>query len=71
MSTLKVCSVEGCGGKHKAKGLCSKHYDRQYRETLSDGYVRGLHDLPADTPSEMIDVYRLITQIRREAGKQS
>jgi 5-methylcytosine-specific restriction endonuclease McrA len=22
----KVCSVEGCGGKHYAKGLCRKHY---------------------------------------------
>lgn len=22
----KICSVEGCGGKHNAKGLCRKHY---------------------------------------------
>jgi hypothetical protein len=23
---MKICSVEECGGKHQAKGLCSKHY---------------------------------------------
>lgn len=23
---MKLCSVEGCGGKHKARGYCSKHY---------------------------------------------
>ena len=24
----KICSVEGCNGPHKAKGLCGKHYKR-------------------------------------------
>ena len=26
----KICSVEGCGKKHKAKGLCQRHYFRMY-----------------------------------------
>lgn len=25
------CSVEGCEGQHKAKGLCQSHYCRSYR----------------------------------------
>ena len=26
------CSIEGCNGKHKAKGLCKKCYYKQYRK---------------------------------------
>ena len=26
VSKIRLCEVEGCGGKHKAKGLCRKHY---------------------------------------------
>ncbi len=30
---MKICSVEGCGRKHEAKGLCSKHYQsRRYTQ---------------------------------------
>src|ERR1035437_5744933 len=25
---MKVCIIEGCGGKHIAKGYCSTHYKR-------------------------------------------
>jgi hypothetical protein len=28
---MKICKVEGCGGKHYAKGLCNKHYSAEYR----------------------------------------
>ena len=26
----KLCKIEGCNEKHFAKGLCRKHYDKQY-----------------------------------------
>jgi hypothetical protein len=26
----RFCSVEGCGGKHNARGLCKMHYSQQY-----------------------------------------
>ena len=26
---MRVCSIEGCGKKHKARGLCKKHFDAQ------------------------------------------
>jgi 5-methylcytosine-specific restriction endonuclease McrA len=29
----KVCSVEGCGGKHFGRGLCQKHYNAQRRQS--------------------------------------
>lgn len=32
---MKICSVEGCGIKHKSKGYCRKHY-----ESISRNYVR-------------------------------
>jgi hypothetical protein len=28
MSETKCCSVEGCEGKHEARGFCAKHYQR-------------------------------------------
>ena len=28
---MKTCSVEGCNGKHKAKGYCNKHYIQMKR----------------------------------------
>jgi hypothetical protein len=36
---MKLCSVEGCGEKHKAKGFCYDHYMVRYRaERTSSGY---------------------------------
>jgi hypothetical protein len=23
---MKICAIDGCGGKHEAKGFCNKHY---------------------------------------------
>lgn len=25
---MRICSIEDCGGKHRAHGLCHKHYQR-------------------------------------------
>lgn len=33
---MKTCSIEGCNWKHKAKGLCKKHYSMQLRGTLEN-----------------------------------
>jgi hypothetical protein len=27
---IRICSVEGCVGKHLANGLCRKHYHKEY-----------------------------------------
>jgi putative FmdB family regulatory protein len=52
-----TCSVSGCGGPHKAKGFCEKHY-LQSRSTYphTDGNWRGL---------TLID--RLVSRIRLES----
>lgn len=35
--TVRICSVEGCGGKHNCRGWCSKHYQRWLaRGTVED-----------------------------------
>ena len=31
---MKICTVEGCNGKHYSKGLCQKHYKQMKRGTL-------------------------------------
>ena len=46
---MKICKVDGCNGKHYAKGYCSKHYSqwRRYgkvRRTLKDPNEIVLHD---------------------------
>lgn len=33
---MKICKVEGCNGKHKAKGYCDKHYKQFQRGTLGE-----------------------------------
>lgn len=33
---IKLCEIEGCNRKHKAKGLCRKHYNEQYRKDNKD-----------------------------------
>ena len=30
--TLRTCEIEGCNNKHHGKGLCQKHYSKQYKE---------------------------------------
>jgi hypothetical protein len=147
---MKTCSVEGCGGKHEAKGLCKKCYltkwraenpekirestarnnraraedperrerarlnaakwyaenpDRArasrakwhsenaeaanarnsqwriknpekikafrkaWRARAADTYIRKLYALPKETAAEVIDVHRIVLQIRRESKK--
>lgn len=45
---MKICTVENCGKKMLAKGLCNKHYARKFRnghtdlirpQTNSQGYI--------------------------------
>ena len=38
----KTCSVNGCGGKHLAKGYCKLHYDRFQRAGSPDDTQRSL-----------------------------
>lgn len=39
----RICSVEGCGQKHKARGLCNHHYkvqlNREWRKRNPDKYA--------------------------------
>lgn len=39
---MRICSIDGCGGKHKGHGYCNKHYQkwRQYGDPLYDGRYR-------------------------------
>ena len=39
IDAIKICSVQGCDGRHLARGFCSKHYQRwrQYGDPLALG----------------------------------
>lgn len=37
MRTRSICSLPDCGGAHKARGLCHRHYWRWQRRTRSPG----------------------------------
>lgn len=37
---MRTCELEGCKGKHKAKGLCAKHYRRKARRGTTDDHPR-------------------------------
>ena len=35
---VRICSVEGCGLKHSAKGFCQRHYDEARKLSKSEYY---------------------------------
>jgi hypothetical protein len=39
---MNVCSVEGCGGPHRSKGYCDKHYQRFLRHGGTDKKKTGI-----------------------------
>lgn len=48
------CKVDGCGGKHKALGLCRKHYAQ---------FCRG-HELSPGRPKYLNDELRFVAKVR-------
>lgn len=43
------CSIDGCDGRHKAHGLCAKHYDLSRRvPSVPDGRIRLTVNMRAD-----------------------
>lgn len=54
------CSVEGCDGKHEARGLCMKHYAR----LKSTGSPVGMKIIRASTLSECL----LLGSVNRDNG---
>jgi len=36
---MKICSIEGCNEKHYGKGLCRKHWRRQYKKENKERIV--------------------------------
>ena len=48
-----VCVVDGCGGKHLAKGYCTKHYTQISRGQKIDAYEK--HRKPGLTGDELAD----------------
>jgi Helix-turn-helix domain len=52
----KTCQVVGCDKEHKAKGLCSFHYARSFRDIPSDAPKRRRTRLTAGLRSEIYEL---------------
>ena len=37
---MKLCEIIGCNNKHEAKGLCKKHYDKQYHQDNKEHIIK-------------------------------
>ena len=64
---MKICSVEGCNNKVKAKGYCNKHYDqhRKYGHILDRTY-RDLNEIiEYDDYAEIIICNRQCEEVAR------
>jgi len=68
---MNSCNTPMCTERPHAKGLCKRCYNKQYALDLPDAYVRRVADLSADTPAELVELHRLIIQIRREVRQRS
>lgn len=42
---MRLCSVEGCSGKHRGNGYCNKHYTRVYRYGDPNISIREYHGM--------------------------
>lgn len=40
---MKICKIDGCGNKHKARGWCKKHYTRWCRHGDPNIVLREMH----------------------------
>lgn len=47
---MRLCTIEGCGRKHEAKGLCYMHYQRQKRGLPLDMPYRFHEPKPNNAP---------------------
>jgi hypothetical protein len=54
MQFMKVCSVEGCGKKHDARGLCAAHYVRFKKSGVIGGPLRTPNGEPARYLEEVV-----------------
>lgn len=54
------CMVPGCGGKHRGKGYCSRHYQQIMRHgkiiNISKGKHMGTDAIEEDKPVEAVKV---------------
>ena len=49
----RLCSVEGCNKKHKAKNFCAAHYARYLKGLLIDTPIRQYKERPRNAKCEI------------------
>lgn len=54
---LKTCTVNDCGGAHKAKGLCDAHYRAEKRKLRQLELANEASGIPS--PSDIDKAWRL------------
>lgn len=56
----KICSVEGCGRKHLARGMCHLHYDRW----MANGDPNKVQRIRNGSKKDNMEEYRILTGIK-------
>ena len=39
-NNMRTCEIKGCNNKHYGKGLCKKHYDKQWQQDNREHYLK-------------------------------
>ena len=67
---MKICSVEGCGRKHKGRGYCEKHWQNWRNSGSPLGKRRGLkpRDIQAEMTPDVRALYYRWVDLRRNRG---
>jgi hypothetical protein len=66
---VRICTVEGCGARHRARGLCARHYSREYPPGTRWGPLRS-DNLKACTMGEgwQASLVSLVRRMRKDAA---
>ena len=68
-NNMRTCEIKGCNNKHYAKGLCNKHWRKQYRQDNKEKIKKQKKQYCQDNKEHLAEYFKQWTQT--PAGKAS